>query len=511
MISLVKPSTLFITDVDRHVNKRIHACYKASDFTGSYNKKFRNTKAARIMINEYKIALSKVLGGKKYKKAVIKYNDLFIMKHFHPSILSLDLRAFLQALDEFEIEERYLIPKPGGIVPSFHNLKMLNMPKLLSGLKKYNVINGNRLKLQEYLTNDPDVPQIYIPKIFDKETLVIILNDAKTNSFNGATIATKVAVVGTTGKRMKYHRTLDPKTDSTNYFGKWLALYSQILEKICAKVATIVNFKYHKEGDGICQSTCTFFESYPNEKPFILSGDGIVQLDYAGELIVFGEPRTNVMKAYKELYGAYPEIYLNGQKADEQLLAIHRSGTKIGYNFPIINLKRYEKVFPGLVVEEEKQCQDGCSGMLDYSLQMNIALGQNEYPRPCENRIRIIAGKPQNPKPKRRGEILVAHGDCAIRACKKAKIKPDVKFSGCPVAPVPSLVLNFLIPGFPHTNDVRGANMQYGFALLLDDLTNTWLTWKQILKLMMNGRNLVSILHLLRKAALFQTKLTPLF
>jgi len=505
--SLVKPSTIYITEVDRHVNNKIHACYKKSLFAGTFNPKFKNTKAEKIMVEEYKKALGKVIGDKKYKKAVIKYNDLMIMKNFHPSILSLDLRAFLKAVDTFDIEEKYLIPKPGGILPIFHNLKMLNMTKLMQGLDEYKIINGNRLKLQPYLTNNPDVPKVFIPKIFDRNTLFIIFNDIKTNSFNGATIATKVAAVGTTGKRLTYHRTLDPDSDSKkNLFGTWLTLYCQILEKICTKVATVANLKYHKEGSDVCQSTCTFFASYPNEKPIILSGDGIVQIDYAGELIIFGKPSSNVMKAYHDMYGGYPEVLMDGKKADEQLLAIHNDGSNIGYNFPTINLKKYEKVFPGLTVEEDQQCMDGCSGMLDYSLQMNIALGLYDYPRPCKNRIRIIAGKPLNPKPKKNGEILIAHGNCAIKACKKAKIKPDIKFAGCPVGPIPSIVINFLMPGFPHTNDIRSTYLQYVPTIFFDDITNTWKTWKQVMGLLMSGRNLVSMLDLIKNVGMFKTR-----
>ncbi|MHC1592180.1 MAG: hypothetical protein ACXQS8_08840, partial [Candidatus Helarchaeales archaeon] len=245
---LVKPSTIYLTEVDEHVNRKVHACYEKSLFAGTFNPKFKNTKAEKIMVDEYKKALEKVIGNKKYKKAVIKYNDLMILKHFHPSILSLDLRAFLKAVDSFDIEEKYLIPKPGGILPIFHNLKMLNMPRLMADLDEYKIVNGNRLKLQPYKTNSPDIPIVYIPKIFDRNTLFIIFNDVKTNSFNGATIATKVAAVGTTGKRLTYHRTLDPNSDKPkNLFGTWLMLYCQILEKICKKVATVANFKYHKE------------------------------------------------------------------------------------------------------------------------------------------------------------------------------------------------------------------------------------------------------------------------
>ncbi|MHC1591040.1 MAG: hypothetical protein ACXQS8_03070, partial [Candidatus Helarchaeales archaeon] len=261
-----------------------------------------------------------------------------------------------------------------------------------------------------------------------------------------------------------------------------------------------------KEGSDVCQSTCTFFASYPNKHPVILSGDGIVQIDYAGELLIFGEPRSNVMKAYYETYGSYPEIIMDGEKADEKLIEFHQKNPDIGYQFPVIDLKKYEKVFPGLTVEEGEQCMDGCSGMLDYSLQMNIALGLHEYPRPCKNKIRIISGKPTNPTPKRDDEILIAHGDCAIKACKKAKIKPDIKFAGCPVSPIASILINFLMPGFPHTDDIRSTYLQYAPMLVFDDITNTWKTWKQVFGLLMNGRNLVSMLNLMKRIATFKTR-----
>jgi hypothetical protein len=36
------------------------------------------------------------------------------------------------------------------------------------------------------------------------------------------------------------------------------------------------------------------------EKPFILSGDEIIPMDYAGEMIMFGKPYSKMIQAYQK-------------------------------------------------------------------------------------------------------------------------------------------------------------------------------------------------------------------
>ncbi|MHA1892868.1 MAG: hypothetical protein ACTSX4_00045, partial [Candidatus Helarchaeota archaeon] len=247
---------IYIDKVNKKLVNGVYNSYKKADFVGTYNPRFSGSKAEKIMAREYFKVLKRLI-TKKFKKVIVKHNDLNVMKRYHPSILSLDLRGFLVALNAFEFEEKYLMIKSGSVVPMYHNFKMMGMGEIIKDLG-FKVLDGNRLKIQQYLTKVPEIPILYVPKVFDKDTLFIIFSDAKTNSFSGATIACKIAVVGTSAQRLKYHKTLDRMRNHTNIFGKYLTTYSQAMEHICGDVVSVINFKYKKEG-----TTCTYFESYP--------------------------------------------------------------------------------------------------------------------------------------------------------------------------------------------------------------------------------------------------------
>ena len=258
---------IFIDEVNPILNKKIWETYKKANFVGTFNPKFRNSKAEILLIKEYKRVLKHFI-NQPYHKVIVKYNDLNIMDKYHPSILSLELRPFLKAVDSFGIPKQYLFIKSGSIVPASHNKKLLNFDEIVADMD-WKIIDGNAVRLKLYETGNEDIPILYIPKVFDKNTLFIVFNDAKTNSFSGATLAMKVCAVGTTGFRLKYHRTFDTNNNkANNIFGKWLTLYCLAIPKICKQVVSVINFRYKKEG-----TTCTYFESYPIEKPFILSGD----------------------------------------------------------------------------------------------------------------------------------------------------------------------------------------------------------------------------------------------
>ena len=460
---------VFISKVNAKLNQKIWNTYKKVDFIGTFNPKFRNSKAEKILINEYKQVLKPFI-KQPYHKVIVKHNDLNIMNKYHPSTLSLELRPFLKALDSFGIPNQYLFIKSGSIVPLSHNKKLLNLEEIISDMH-WKLLDGNGLKLQPYKINNEDVPILYIPKVFDKHTLFIAFNDAKTNSFSGATLSMKVSAVGTTGFRLKYHSTYKSDNEKAkNIFGKWLVLYSQALTKICKQVVSVINFRYKKQG-----TTCTYFESEPIEKPFILSGDNIVPMDYAGELIMFGKTYSKALQAYQELYNKVPKITMNGESAENKLIEIHGW---LKYPEPDFNFSEIESDFPGLTVEQDIECRDGCSGMCLFSLMTHSKIGDLPIPRPTSNKIRIITGKATKPRKKEADEILVAYGSCACKMCKDA----DIKLEGCPISPAFALMIPFAIPGFPHLRDFTSANLQY--ASLMNP--NIYYIYPVIKQLMMN-------------------------
>ena len=410
---------IYIDKVNKKLVNGVYNSYKKADFVGTYNPRFSGSKAEKIMAREYFKVLKRLI-TKKFKKVIVKHNDLNVMKRYHPSILSLDLRGFLVALNAFEFEEKYLMIKSGSVVPMYHNFKMMGMGEIIKDLG-FKVLDGNRLKIQQYLTKIPEIPILYVPKVFDKDTLFIIFSDAKTNSFSGATIACKIAVVGTSAQRLKYHKTLDRMRNHTNIFGKYLTTYSQAMEHICGDVVSVINFKYKKEG-----TTCTYFESYPIDNPFILSGKGICAIDYAGELIMFGAPMSNMIKGYQEIFNHLPHIKMENGNAKEELLKIHEH---LEYDFPKLDFSMYKIFYPGIEFTLGKECQDGCSAMVLFALKTNQSLDRANEPKECSRRIRIITGKVDKPIQKRKGEYTVAAGDCAITYCPNA----DLKIYGCPI------------------------------------------------------------------------------
>jgi hypothetical protein len=441
-------SRIFITEVNAKLNEKIWETYKKVDFVGSFNPKFRDSKAEKLLIDEYKRALSPLMQN-KYKKVIVKHNDLNIINRYHPAILSLELRPFLKAIDSFGIPKQYLFIKSGSIVPPSHNKKLLNLNEIIKDMH-WKILDGNAIGLKSYKTNNNEVPILFIPRIFNKDTLFIVFNDAKTNSFSGATLSMKVSAVGTTGFRLKYHSTYKFDDDKAeNIFGKWLVLYCQTLSKICKQVISIINFRYKKQG-----TTCTYFESKPIEKPFILSGDDIIPLDYAGELIMFGQVYSKALQAYQILNKNLPEITINGKSAEQKLLKIHDwlKYTKPDFDFPEI-----ESNFPGLKIDQDLECRDGCSGMCLFSFMTHSKIGDLPVPRKCKNKIRVVTGKITKSRKKKPGEILVAYGSCASKMCKDA----DIKFKGCPISPALAIFIPFLIPGFPHLRDFSSSYIQY--------------------------------------------------
>ncbi|MBD3227186.1 MAG: hypothetical protein GF329_03275 [Candidatus Lokiarchaeota archaeon] len=440
---------IFINEVNRELNRKIWNVYKKADFVGTFNPKFIDSKAEKILVKEYKNVLNQLIETKSFKKVIIKHNDLNIMNKYHPSVLSLDLRPFLKAVDTLGILKQYLFIKAGSIVPYSHNKKLLGLEKILSDMN-WNLLDGNNLKLRRYKTGNKYIPILYIPEIFDKDTLFIAFNDAKTNSFSGATISMKVSAVGTTGFRLKYHSTYKTDDDEAeNIFGKWLTLYCQALPIICGQVVSIINYKYKKQG-----TTCTYFESKPIENPFILSGDDIIPIDYAGELIMFGKAYSKALQAYKNFYDKLPEIAINAKPAKDKLLEIH---SWLKYPEPDFDFPELESWFPGLAVDQDKECRDGCSGMCLFSIMTHAKIGDLPVPRQCGNKIRIVTGKVLTPREKYADEFLVAYGSCACKMCKDA----DLKFEGCPVSPALAIMIPFTIPGFPNLKDFRTAYLQY--------------------------------------------------
>ena len=430
---------IFIDKVNKKIVKATWNAYKKVDFVAPYNPKFSDSKAEKKMVFEYVKVLARLI-TKKYKKVVVKHNDLNIMKYYHPSILSLDLRAFLKALSKFEFEKKYLMIKSGSVVPAFHNLNSLNFSAINKGLG-FKILDGNRQKIQTYKIKNQEIPELFIPKVFDKDTLFVIYSDAKTNSYSGATIACKIAVVGTSDKRLRYHKSYDKNRNYTNIFGKYLTLYSQALERICGDVVSVINYKYKKEG-----TTCTFFESYPIEDPFILSGKGICAIDYAGELIMFGAPMSNMIKGYEEIFNKLPTLKMeNAFDAKIELLKIHET---LQYEFPKLNFEHFKKWYPGLHFKLGEECQDGCTGMVLFAINTTGMVGKPKLPQKCQFKTRIVTGKLKEPVKKGLGEYTVAVGDCAIAMTPKA----DLQFPGCPVSPFTSLFIPFFIPGFPSYN-----------------------------------------------------------
>ncbi|MHA1268267.1 MAG: hypothetical protein ACTSPY_00650 [Candidatus Helarchaeota archaeon] len=443
---------VFINKVDPTLNRKIWNAYKKADFVGTFNPKFRNSIAEKRLINEYKKVLKQFI-NQPYYKVIVKHNDLNIMNKYHPSTLSLDLRPFLKALDSFGIPNQYLFIKAGSIVPLSHNKKLLNLNEILVDMN-WKLLDGNGLKLRPIRTNNEEVPILYIPKIFDRNTLFIVFNDAKTNSFSGATLSMKVSAVGTTGFRLKYHSTYKTNNEKIdNLFGKWLVIYCDTLPKICKQVISVINFRYKKQG-----TTCTYFESKPIDQPFILSGDDIIPMDYAGELIMFGKVYSKALQAYQTLFNKLPEIKINGMPAEDQLLEIHKW---LQYPEPDFNFPEIQSFFPGLTVEQDIECRDGCSGMCLFSLMTHSKIGDLPVPRKCKNKIRIITGKTIKPREKKPDEILVAYGSCACKMCKNA----DIKFEGCPVSPALAILVPFLIPGFPYLKDFTSSNIQYAMMM----------------------------------------------
>ena len=440
---------ILITNVNPKLNQKIWEAYNKVDFVGAFNPKFRDSKAEKILIKEYRKALEPFI-KQPYHKVIVKHNDLNIMNKYHPSILSLELRPFLKAVDSFGIPNQHLFIKAGSIVPLSHNKKLLNLEEIIADMD-WKLLDGNNLRLKLYKTKVKEVPILYIPKIFDKHTLFLVFNDAKTNSFSGATISMKVSAVGTTGFRLKYHSTFKVNDEkANNVFGKWLVLYCEALSKICKQVVSVVNFRYKKQG-----TTCTYFRSKPIEKPFILSGDNITPIDYAGELIMFGKVYSKALQAYKTLFKRYPKITnFNGEPAEKQMLEIHEW---LKYPEPNFNFPEIQSYFPGLTIDQDIECRDGCSGMCLFSFMTHSRIGDLPVPRPCKYKIRVVTGKTIKPKEKHPGEILVAYGSCACKMCKDA----DIKFEGCPVSPALAIIIPFIIPGFPHLKDFRASHIQY--------------------------------------------------
>ena len=70
-------SRIFITEVNAKLNEKIWETYKKVDFVGSFNPKFRGSKAEKLLIDEYKRALTPLMQN-KYKKVIVKHNDLNI-------------------------------------------------------------------------------------------------------------------------------------------------------------------------------------------------------------------------------------------------------------------------------------------------------------------------------------------------------------------------------------------------------------------------------------------------
>ncbi|NHI91787.1 MAG: hypothetical protein EAX96_04740 [Candidatus Lokiarchaeota archaeon] len=456
---------IYIDKVNKKVVNAVYKSYEKAEFVGTYNRKFAGTNAEKIMVREYFKVLKRLI-KKKYKKVIVKHNDLNVMKYYHPSVLSLDLRAFLLALNSFNFDKKYLMIKSGSIVPAYHNIKLLDIDGIIHGLG-YKILDGNRAKIQPYKTKIPEVPILYVPKAFDKDTLFVIFSDAKTNSFSGATIACKIAVVGTSAQRLKYHKTLDKKNNYTNIFGKYLTTYSQAMEHICGDVVSVINYKYKKEG-----TTCTYFESSLIQDPFILSGHGICAIDHAGELIMFGAPKSNMIKGYQEIFKHLPTLKMDNANAEEELLNIHRN---LKYDFPKLDFKIFESIYPGLKFTMGRECQDGCSAMALFAFKSNQSFDRLKDPKKCGNKIRIVTGKVEEHINPKKEEFTVAIGDCAIKNCPKA----DLKICGCPVSPFASMLFPFLIPGFPSVNlfnFIEMTNAQY--ALLFTD--NPWMIWPTI-------------------------------
>ena len=480
---------IYIDKVNNKVVNAVYNSYKKADFIGTYNPRFTGSNAEKIMTREYFKVLKRLI-KKKYKKLIVKHNDLNVMKNYHPSILSLDLRAFLLALNSFNFDKKYLMIKSGSIVPAYHNMKLLNIEEITKGLD-YKIADGNRLKIQPYKTKIPEVPILYIPKIFDKDTLFVIFSDGKTNSFSGATIACKIAVVGTSAQRLKYHKTFDHKTDYTNIFGKYLTTYSQAMERICGNVVSVINYKYKKEG-----TTCTYYESYPIQDPFILSGHGICAIDYAGELIMFGGPKSNMIKGYQEIFKHLPTLKMENGNAEEELLNIHRN---LQFDFPKLDFKEFELIYPGLKFTIGKECQDGCCAMVLFAFKTNQSFEGIKEPKKCGNKIRVITGKIEEHITPKKGEFTLAVGDCAIKNCPKA----DLKIYGCPISPFLSMLFPFFIPGFPSVNFFNFMNITNAkYALLFTD--NPWMIWptiKELVRTAMGFKILKnqSILHLVKK------------
>ncbi|MHA1752135.1 MAG: hypothetical protein ACTSYZ_07170 [Candidatus Helarchaeota archaeon] len=488
---------VFITKVNKSLTHKIWNIYKKSDFIGTFNPAFRDSKAEKILIKEYRRVLKPFI-NQPYHKVIVKHNDLNIMNKYHPSILSLELRPFLKAIDSFGIPNQYLFIKAGSIVPLSHNKKLLNLDEIIADMN-WKLLDGNALKLQPYKTNNEDVPMLYIPKIFDKHTLFIAFNDAKTNSFSGATLSMKVSAVGTTGFRLKYHSTFKTDDDKAeNIFGKWLVLYCDALSKICKQVVSVINFKYKKQG-----TTCTYFESKPIEEPFVLSGDDIIPLDYAGELIMFGKVYSKALHAYQTLFKKLPKITLNGEPAEKYMLEIHNW---LKYPEPDFNFPEIVSYFPGLTVEQDIECRDGCSGMCLFSLMTHSKIGDLPVPRKCKNKIRIITGKTTKPRHKRPYEILVAYGTCACKMCEDA----DIKFYGCPVSPALAIVIPFMIPGFPYLKDFSSSKIQYASQIN----PNLYYIYPVIFQLIFNAiknpKALVQMLKIMPKVKFLDFKI-PFF
>ena len=237
-------------------------------------------------------------------------------------------------------------------------------------------------------------------------------------------------------------------------------------------------------------------QSYPIQDPFILSGKGICAIDYAGELIMFGAPKSNMIKGYQEIFKHLPTLKMDNGPAEEELLNMHRN---LEYDFPKLNFKIFELMYPGLKFTLGRECQDGCSAMALFAFKSNQSFDQLKEPKKCSNKIRIITGKVEERMNPKKGEFTVAIGDCAIKNCPKA----DLKVYGCPISPFTSMIFPFLIPGFPSINlfkFIELTNAQY--ALLFTD--NPWMIWPTIRDLLKSAMNLKlfknqTIVHFVKK------------